>query len=133
MGGYGTKRTPRLAARYADEFNVAFPPVDYYRTACDFVRAACETAGRDPASMRYTVAVVVCVGTDEAEYRRRAAAIGHDAEQLRRNAAAGLVDEVVDRIHAFGDAGAETVYLQVLDLHDHDHVRLIASEIAPRV
>ncbi len=49
IGGYGAKRTPRLAAQYADEFNLPFPPLDYYRPACDVVRAACETAGRDPA------------------------------------------------------------------------------------
>jgi F420-dependent oxidoreductase-like protein len=133
MGGYGTKRTPGLAARYADEFNVPFPPLEYYGTACDIVRAACESAGRDPSSMRYTVALVTCVGADEAEYQRRAAAIGHDADQLRKNAAGGLVDEVVERIRAFGEAGAETVYLQVLDLHDLDHVRLIAAEVAPQV
>ena len=72
IGGYGAKRTPRLAAQYADEFNLPFPPLDYYRRACDVVRAACETAGRDPATMRYTVAVVLCVARDEAEYERRA-------------------------------------------------------------
>ena len=66
----------------------------------------------------------LCVGRDEAEFERRAAAIGRTPDDLRANAAGGLVDEVVERIHAFGEAGAETVYLQVLDLDDHDHVRL---------
>jgi F420-dependent oxidoreductase-like protein len=133
MGGYGTKRTPRLAARYADEFNLPFPPLDYYRPACDFVRKACDAAGRDPESLRYTVAVVVCAGTDEKEYQRRAEAIGHEPDELRANGAAGLPDEVAEKIRAFGAAGAETVYLQVLDLDDHDHLRLIAAEVAPNV
>jgi alkanesulfonate monooxygenase SsuD/methylene tetrahydromethanopterin reductase-like flavin-dependent oxidoreductase (luciferase family) len=133
IGGYGGKRTPRLAAKYADEFNLPFPPVDYYRAGCDVVRAACEKAGRDPASMRYTVAVVTCVGADESEYARRAAAIGHDAGELRKNGAGGTVAEVVERLRAFGDAGAETVYMQILDLDDHDHLRLIASEVAPNL
>jgi F420-dependent oxidoreductase-like protein len=133
IGGYGAKRTPRLAAQYADEFNLPFPPLEYYRPACDVVRAACEAAGRDPATMRYTVAVVVCVARDEAEYERRAAAVGRTPDDLRANAAGGLVDEVVDRLRAFGDAGAETVYLQVLDLDDLDHVRLVAAEVAPHL
>jgi len=133
IGGYGAKRTPRLAAQYADEFNLPFPPLDYYRPACDVVRAACETAGRDPATMRYTVAVVLCVARDEAEYERRAAAVGRTPDDLRANAAGGLVDEVVERLRAFGDAGAETVYLQVLDLDDLDHVRLVAAEVAPHL
>jgi F420-dependent oxidoreductase-like protein len=132
LGGYGTQRTPRLAAIYADEFNVPFPPLDYYRAACDHVRAACERAGRDPASMRYTVALVVCAGRDESEFRRRAEAIGHEPDELRKSGVAGLTGEVVERIRAFADAGAETVYLQMLDLDDLDHLRLLAAEVAPQ-
>jgi F420-dependent oxidoreductase-like protein len=133
MGGYGGKRTPRLAAQYADEFNLPFPPLDYYRPGCDVVRAACDSAGRDPESMRYTVALIVCAASDDGGYRRRAEAIGHDPDTLRASAAAGLVDEVIERICAFGAAGAETVYLQLLDLDDLEHLRLIAGEIAPHV
>jgi F420-dependent oxidoreductase-like protein len=133
MGGWGTKRTPRLAAQYADEFNMPFPPVEYFREGSDHVRRACEAVGRDPASMRYTAAVVVCVGSDETEFRRRAAAIGEEPDALRSTAAGGLPSEVVERIRAFGHAGAETIYLQVLDLTDLDHLRLIAAEVAPHV
>jgi len=133
LGGWGTKRTPRLAARFADEFNMPFPPVSYYREGCDHVRAACETAGRDPATMRFTAALVACVGRDDAEFERRAGAIGHKPEDLRANAAGGLPGEVVERIQEFAAAGAETVYLQILDLDDHDHLRLIAAEVAPHV
>jgi F420-dependent oxidoreductase-like protein len=133
MGGWGTKTTPRLAAAYADEFNVPFPPVAAYRSACDHVRAACEAAGRDPESMRYSVASTVCVGADDAEFRARAAAIAHDPEQLRANSVAGTPAEAVERIREFGAAGAETVYLQYLSLDDHDHLRLIAAEVAPHV
>jgi F420-dependent oxidoreductase-like protein len=133
LGGWGTKRTPRLAARFADEFNMPFAPVGYYREGCDHVRAACENVDRDPATMRFTVALVACVGRDDAEFERRADAIGQKPEDLRANAAGGLPGEVVERIHAFAEAGAETVYLQVLDLDDHDHLRLIAAEVAPHV
>jgi F420-dependent oxidoreductase-like protein len=133
LGGWGTKRTPRLAARFADEFNLPFPPVSYYREGCDHVRAACEQVGRDPAAMRFTAALVVCVGRDEAEFVRRAEAIGHKPDDLRANAAGGFPGEVVERIQEFAAAGAETVYLQVLDLDDQDHLRLIAAEVAPHV
>jgi alkanesulfonate monooxygenase SsuD/methylene tetrahydromethanopterin reductase-like flavin-dependent oxidoreductase (luciferase family) len=133
MGGYGTKRTPQLAAQYADEFNLPFPPLDYYRPACDFVRAACDKAGREPESMRYTVALVAAVGTDEAEFARRAEAIKREPDDLRANGVGGTPAEAVERIRAFGDAGAETVYLQILDLDDHDHLRLIAAEVMEHV
>ena len=77
------------------------------------VKHACADAGRDPDSMRTTVALVVCCGSDEAEFRRRAAAIGREPDELRTNGAAGLPHEVVDKLHAFAGAGAEAAYLQL--------------------
>jgi F420-dependent oxidoreductase-like protein len=131
VGGWGKARTPRIAARFANEFNVPFPQLKDFRPAVDAVTAACEAAGRDPGSMTFSAAVVVCCGEDEDTYRRRAAAIGRDPGELRANGAAGTVAEVVERLSAFADAGAERLYLQVLDLHDLDHLRLIAAEVAP--
>ncbi|HEY8545335.1 MAG TPA: LLM class flavin-dependent oxidoreductase, partial [Acidimicrobiales bacterium] len=133
VGGWGSTRTPRLAARFADEFNVPFPPLDAFAPQLDKVRAACEEAGRDPGSMTYSAALVVCVGSDEAEVVRRAKAIGREPDELRKNGIAGTVQEAVDRLGAFVEAGAERVYLQVLDLSDLDHLRLIAEEVAPAV
>jgi alkanesulfonate monooxygenase SsuD/methylene tetrahydromethanopterin reductase-like flavin-dependent oxidoreductase (luciferase family) len=133
MGGHGAKRTPRLAARYADEFNLPFAPVSMFRDASDRVRTACEKIDRDPGTMRYTAAQVVCVGTSEAEFERRAKAIGRATDELRTNGAAGLPGEVVESLQRFAGAGADTAYLQVLDLDDLDHMRLIASEIAPHL
>jgi F420-dependent oxidoreductase-like protein len=131
IGGYGAKRTPRLAARFADEFNLPFPPLDFYRTAVERVHSACEDAGRDPATLTTTVALVVCCGADEAEIARRAASIGREVAELRTNGAAGTPAEVAETLHAFAAAGAEAAYLQVLNLDDLDHVRLLATEVAP--
>ena len=133
IGGWGEKRTPRLAATYATEFNLPFAPVELFGDAVQRVRAACDAAGRDPATLRTTVAQTVCCGATEAEFARRAAAIGHDPAGLRANNLGGLPGEIVERIAAYAAVGAETVYLQVLDLADHDHLRLIASEISPHV
>jgi F420-dependent oxidoreductase-like protein len=133
IGGYGTKRTPALAARYAQEFNLAFPPLDAYRESVERVKRACTDAGRDPDSLRTTVALVVCCGRDEAEFRRRADAIGRAPDELRANGAAGLPAEVVDKLRAFEAAGAEAAYLQVLDLSDLEHLRLLAAEVIPEV
>jgi F420-dependent oxidoreductase-like protein len=133
IGGWGEKRTPRLAAKYATEFNLPFAPVELFGDAVKRVRAACETAGREPATLLTTVAQTVCCGADEAEFARRAAAIGQQPANLRANNLGGLPSEIVDRIGAYAEAGAETVYLQVLDLADHDHLRLIAAEVAPYV
>jgi F420-dependent oxidoreductase-like protein len=133
VGGYGAKRTPRLAARFADEFNLPFPPLDFYRTAIDRVRSACEDTGRDPATLTTTVALVVCCGADEAEIAHRAASIGREVDEVRSNGAVGTPAEVTETLHAFAAAGAEAAYLQVLDLDDLDHLRLLAAEVAPAV
>ena len=133
IGGYGTKRTPALAARYAQEFNLPFPPLEVYGEYVERMRQACTDSGRDPATLRTTVALVVCCGRDEAEFRRRADAIGREPDELRANGAAGLPGEVVDRLQAFAAAGAETAYLQVLDVSDLEHLGLIASEVMPEV
>ena len=133
VGGAGRRRTPRLAARYADEFNVPFaPPEDNARLFAG-VREACEEAGRDPASMVYSSAVTVCVGKDDAEVARRAAAIGRAQAGSRPSDIAGTPAEVVDVLGRYAEAGAQRVYLQVLDLADLDHLDLIAAEVAPQL
>jgi F420-dependent oxidoreductase-like protein len=131
LGGFGARRTPRLVARFADEYNVPFRTVEETGTAYDRVRAACEEAGR--GTVLLSAAQVVCVGTDEAEIARRAEAIGHDVAELRRSGLAGTPAEVVDRIGEFGERGAERIYLQVLDLADLDHLELLAAEVMPHV
>jgi F420-dependent oxidoreductase-like protein len=133
LGGAGARRTPRLAAQYADEFNTPFLSVADSAAAYGRVRDACTAAGRDPSSMTFSAAQTVCCGKDDAEVARRAEAIGRRADDLRANGIAGTPAEVVDRIGAFAHAGAERIYLQVLDLSDLDHLELLASEVLPQV
>lgn len=96
IGGGGPTRTPRVAARYADEFN-RFSGVEDSRRQFERVSAACEAIGRDPASMRFSVAQTVVCGQDEAEVARRATAIGSDPSRARRNGLAGTPAEIVER------------------------------------
>jgi F420-dependent oxidoreductase-like protein len=132
IGGYGARRTPALAARYADEFNLGFASVSVTGTAFDRVRAACAAAGRDEASMAYSAAQVVCCGRTADELKRRAAAIGRDLDELREHGLAGTPEEIAGKIAGFAGLGAKRLYLQVLDLHDLDHLALLA-ELIPAV
>jgi F420-dependent oxidoreductase-like protein len=133
IGGTGARRTPRLAARFADEFNVPFKSVAESATVFARVREACEAAGRYPASMTYSVAQTVCCGKDEAEFRRRAAAIDMEPAEIREHGLGGTPGEVAAKIAEFTEIGAERVYLQVLDLSDLDHLALIASDVVPQL
>lgn len=127
IGGGGPKRTPALAARFAAEYNTPFMPIDRFIEQRARVAAACEAIERDPSSIMYTAAAVVCVGTDEAEYVRRATAIGREPAELRANGVAGTVAEVTETMARWAEAGAERLYLQVLDLSDLGHLDAIAS------
>ena len=133
LGGTGACRTPRLAARFADEFNVPFQSVQDSAAQFARIREACEAVGRYPASMTYSVAQTVCCGKDEAEFRRRAAAIGMEPAEAREHGVGGTPGEVAAKIAEFAEVGAERVYLQVLDLSDLDHLELIASDVVPQV
>lgn len=133
VGGNGPRRTPALAAKYAAEYNSSFPAKSDIADRFGTVRKACEDTGRDPDSLVYSVALVACVGADEAEFARRAAAIGREPAELRQNGLAGTPQEVVDGINAVRELGAGRVYLQILDLADLDHLELIAADVAPHV
>jgi alkanesulfonate monooxygenase SsuD/methylene tetrahydromethanopterin reductase-like flavin-dependent oxidoreductase (luciferase family) len=131
VGGGGARRTPRLAARFADEFNMPFSSVAATGDQFARVRQALGEAGRDPSSLRLSAAQVLCCGRDRAEVERRAAAIDRRVEDLHDGAVAGTPAEVVAKLEELREVGADTVYLQVLDLADLDHVRLVADEVLP--
>ncbi|MFE0511154.1 LLM class F420-dependent oxidoreductase [Streptomyces sp. NPDC058964] len=129
IGGHGATRTPRLAARYADEFNIPFASVEDSERQFGRVRAAAEAEGRAAGDLTYSNALVVCVGRDDQEVARRAAAIGREADELKANGLAGSPAEVVDKIGRYAEAGSQRIYLQILDLSDLDHLELISSQV----
>jgi F420-dependent oxidoreductase-like protein len=133
IGGKGPRRTPALAARYADEYNVPFDTPDVVAACFDRARQACEAAGRDPSTLTLSVAQTLAAGSSEAEARRRAAAIGQDLDALRSGGLAGTAQEVADKVGRFRDLGASRVYLQVMDLADLDHLRLVADDVVPQL
>ena len=127
IGGGGPQRTPALAARFAAEYNTPFVSPERFAEQRDRVAAACTAIDRDPASIRYSAAAVVCVGADTAEFERRAAVIGREPDELREHGVAGTPDEVRATLQRWADVGAERLYLQVLDLADLDHLDAIAE------
>ena len=129
IGGGGPRRTPRLAATFASEWNLPFSPMDGFVALRERVHQACETIGRDPATIVTSAAQVVCVGTDDAEIGRRASAIGREVDELRENGLCGTPAEIVERLREWEVAGASRVYLQVLDLADLDHIALIGEQV----
>lgn len=134
VGGHGRSRTPGLAARFAAEYNIPFPDsVDAAARQFERVRAACDAIDRDPGTMTYSAAFVLCCGRDDKELAGRAAAIGREVPELRKHGLAGSPAEVVDKIGRFVGAGGSRVYLQMLDLADLGHLELVAETVMPQL
>jgi F420-dependent oxidoreductase-like protein len=133
VGGDAKRRSAALAARFADEYNVGFVDADAAAASVGRVRSACEAAGRDPDGMVMSVAVTVCCGLDQDDVARRAKAIGRDPGAWKGSDVGGTPVEVVDRLHDYAAGGIERAYLQVLDLSDLDHLRLVADKVVPTV
>jgi F420-dependent oxidoreductase-like protein len=133
IGGGGPRKTPALAARFGDEYNLPFRSPDDVAAAFARVRAACEAIDRDPETIVRSAAVVVCCGADDAEVARRAGRIGREVDELRKNGATGTPDEVVAKLERYAVAGAQRIYLQVLDVDDLDHVALLGDQVLPAV
>ncbi len=133
VGGHGRKLTPRLAARFADEFNVPFDSYDVCKSQFELVSDACDAIDRDPGSMVRSAALVICCGQNSADVERRASNIGRDVDELATNGLAGLPAQIVEKIHVYGELGITRIYLQILDMNDLEHVGLIASDVLPVV
>jgi F420-dependent oxidoreductase-like protein len=133
VGGAGPKRTPRIAARFATEFNIGFRSEDTVTRTFDGVRRACDAVGRDPATLRRSVALTTVVASDDATYLRRLDAIGADADTFAEVNIAGTPDAAIEKILRLRELGADRVYLQLVDLRDLEHLELIAEEVLPHV
>ena len=133
VGGGGPKRTPRLAATYAAEFNLPFAPLDEFTAQTERVRQACEAIGRDPATMTFSAALVLCCGRDEAEVAGGPPPSAASPTSCARTAPPARPTRWSPRCSAGPRPGPTRVYLQVLDLHDLEHLQLIAEAVAPSV
>ncbi|MEV0127046.1 LLM class F420-dependent oxidoreductase [Dactylosporangium sp. NPDC050688] len=134
IGGKGPKRTPRLAARFADEFNVPFSSLADTTASYDRVVAAIEAEGRDGrAPIVFSFAQTIVCGANDAEVRRRAEAAGLDPNgpSAAGGQLYGTPAQVAEQLSDFVKAGASRAFLQVLDLRDLEHLELIAAEVAP--
>ncbi|MEV0000945.1 LLM class F420-dependent oxidoreductase [Micromonospora sp. NPDC050980] len=136
VGGRGPKRTPELAARYADEFNMPFKSVAETAAAYERVREACDRTGRDAsgrAPLTLSAGIVVAIGRTDAEAHRRAAPLHVTSALPPEDPVVGSPAQLVDRLGEFAAVGTTRVHLRLIDFDDLDHVELIAAEVLPQL
>ena len=133
VGGKGPRRTPWLAAHYADEYNIAYADRESAAAQFSRLREACLAAGRDPQSLRMSATLLTCCGQTNRDLSQRAQAIGQDLGELRETGLAGSPAEVLDAIGKWAEIGTSRLYLSMLDLSDLDHLALISQQVMPGV
>ena len=135
VGGGGPRRTPAVAARFATEFNIGFVPEPTVAEKFAGVRAACEAIGRDPRTLKLSVATPTLAGASEADVARRAATLGRDLDEYRGNGGnvAGGRAEITAKVERLQALGAERVYFQLMDMSDLEQLEYLGSEVLPHL
>jgi F420-dependent oxidoreductase-like protein len=131
MGGAAAPRGAALAAQFAAEYNVVHASPEDAGAAGERLDAACEQAGRDPATLRHSLMHGLLIGSDEGELRARAGELGVDLAETRSDWPAGTPDEVVARLREYEAVGVERVMLQHLLHRDIEALELLAAEVVP--
>lgn len=126
VGGGGERRTIPMAGRVADGWNVPMATLDDYRRKAALLRRSAEAAGRDPAGVEATVSLGI--GFDEAALRER---YGARLDAMRPSILSGSTDEVIERVAAYRDAGADTVLLSVRAPFPVEDLERFAAEVVP--
>ena len=139
IGGGGTPRSMRIAARYADEFNLSSSSPDQARAKYAALTAACEAIGRDSATITRSTMAGVLMGRDGAELDRRKrdllAAFGDDAggedwfDAREPRWVLGTPDQARAMVARFEEAGAERIMLQDFLPRDLDMIDLMAEAL----
>jgi F420-dependent oxidoreductase-like protein len=131
VGGNGPQRTPALAARYATEYNIGFQSEEVIAEAFDRVRTACEAIGRDPESLKLSVALPTLAAADEATLTRRAGALGRPLDSFRNGVnIAGDAEVIREKVARLAALGAERVYFQLMDVRDLEQVAYLGEALA---
>jgi F420-dependent oxidoreductase-like protein len=140
IGGHGKRKTPRLAARYADEYNIDWPSVEQCREFYGLLDGACEAVGRDPATIRRSVLLGVIVGEDDADVRRVVESAvrelgGTDPDawlaEHRSSWRAGTPDEIVAWLGEYEAVGTDHAMLMYAPHTDVQMIDLLAREVLP--
>ncbi|CAN5839901.1 hypothetical protein BH23ACT10_BH23ACT10_39450 [soil metagenome] len=142
VGGTGKRKTPRLAARSADELNTVFQSPQGCREMRQAMDAACDVHDRDPSTLPLTLMTGCIVGESDADFRARAermhTTIGSGdldswLDDLRGTWVVGGPEEAADHIGRLADVGVTGVLLQHQDPDDLDMLDAVMAEVAPRL
>ncbi len=145
IGGAGEKRTLKLVAQHAAEWNCVNLPPDAYRAKVEVLQRHCESEGRDPATIRRSMMMFAIVGPSERHLdvatekvmRIFGSPAGATTAEYREGAKArgmlvGGIDEILDRIGQLAVLGLQEVEFQHFDFASDDIPEFLAADVVPR-
>jgi F420-dependent oxidoreductase-like protein len=132
IGGGGPRRTPSLAARFADEFNTGLGLGQGLAERFAYFRKVVTSRGRDPAAIRLSTTLPVYCGATKAEAERGAATLGDAGARLLGMGVVGVPRDVADRLEQLAEVGIDTVYFHIYDAVNLDQIRLLGQELVSR-
>ena len=141
IGGRGEKRTLRIAAEFADEWNVTRVDPDGFRQKREVLAKHCIALRRDPETIARSLMIPLAIGRDRSDVARRIAAARAVFPQMPADEAAwraasflvGTPGEIVESLHQWEAAGVQRVLLQMLDQEDLAAIELFARHVLPQV
>ena len=130
IGGDGPKRTPKLVAQFAHEWNAMFLTAEKFKKANARIDAALNTAGRDLTSVRRSMMTGCIFGHNDAALREKIEARGRTREELQqRGIILGSTDGVREQLQLLDEAGLQRIMLQWLDLDDLAGLEALAKSV----
>lgn len=137
IGGAGEKRTLRIAARYADGWNVAYVSPEVYRHKCTVLDEWCEREQRDPCEITRSVNLGFYMGVDDdgarSGVKRYDAYFAEQADQFRAGTLFGTAAEVLERIGAYADIGVTDLNITLRAPYDFDAMQNFTEDVLPHV
>jgi F420-dependent oxidoreductase-like protein len=115
VGGGGERRTLKIAARYADGWNVPFVAPETFQRKNQVLDEHCATVGREPAGVKRAVNLGLAFSEESLLGQ-----FGAISDHVRPGVLTGTDDEIVDRIGQYVDAGADQVNLALRAPFDLD-------------
>jgi alkanesulfonate monooxygenase SsuD/methylene tetrahydromethanopterin reductase-like flavin-dependent oxidoreductase (luciferase family) len=129
IGGGGEKRTLRIAAKYADAWNVDYIHPEDFERKLGILHGYCDEIGRDPATIEPSYFALVSLNRDPDKVLK-VMPPNYPPTAYMLN---GGPDEVLEKLARFRDLGARHVQLSFLDYPGTDGIETFLEYVLPQI
>lgn len=130
IGGNGENRTPKLVARFADEWNAIFLTPEKFKKSNERLEEILKMENRDLKSVRRSMMTGCVFGSTDSSLKQKLDERGRTLEELhQRGIIAGSASEIREQLHTLEESGRQRIMLQWLDLDDLAGLEALAKAV----